>query len=220
MITQYQARQLIRSLTGSDAAPSTADHAAADLLTSLKPGDLAIIRSWLDRGYTLTDSLINSRLLSGGRRHPLFAEDASTGATRMIEWRTLDLASQRDRQVAEHESAHAWTALGLGAELHSVTMKNADGDGETRYSRPSDPINRAAIAMAGDIWVAYFAADRFPGGPVGCDSDHRNALAATDYDMVRNLPEAQRRAHQQLRTYQADVLALADRLQRERTITY
>jgi hypothetical protein len=65
------------------------------------------------------------------------------------------------------------------------------------------------------MWIDTFRSFEFPAGAVGCCHDRGNVVRRVDDWDVR---EARRRAHRVLLERQADVLALADRLQRDRVV--
>ena len=99
--------------------------------------------------------------------------------------------------------------------MYDVRMDDGDGNGGCRFVEGLDKIDNAAVYLAGGMWIRVFRSGRFPGGATGCRLDHEAVLRRVD-DM--ELQEAQRRAHAALYERQADILALADRLERDGTV--
>jgi hypothetical protein len=189
------------------------DAAVMSFVSTMPKADRWILRSWRDHGYEPLDALAESRLLVGGRRHPLQQLE------RTEEWH---FAAQREhpttrarRQTAEHEAAHCWAALQLGLAVYDVRMNDGDGNGGCRFVEGPGKIDNAAVYLAGGMWIRVIRSGRFPGGATGCRLDHEAVLRRVD-DM--ELQEAQRRAHAALYERQADILALADRLERDGTV--
>jgi hypothetical protein len=194
-----------------------ADGAVAAFVARMPKLDKWLIKSWRDAGFDWMDSIAESQLLVGGRRHPAqAAEDPYVRRLRQLQTSPAELA---DREAAEYEAAHCWTALARGMDLVSVRL---DGSGGLcRYIRSDDPIDNAAVSVAGELWISMFRSDEFPGGALGCSEDRRDALRTTgDVTGDWELREARQRAHTALVTYGADVLSLADRLQRDRMIVF
>jgi hypothetical protein len=116
------------------------------------------------------------------------------------------------RLVAEHEAAHAVVAAHFGSRLHRIVVR--DTDGYTLHSGPTEPTWQAAITAAGDAYNRKLSS--VPYVDLGCDDLAR-------FERVHGLGRlwhAERLALDVLTTRRAAVTALADRLERERVITW
>lgn len=117
------------------------------------------------------------------------------------------------RHVAEHEAAHAIVAAHFGLVVTRVVVR-APGDGYTEYEQTADPARRAAITAAGDVYGQRLGS--VPYVDLACDD-----LAKFErFHGLTRLWQAQRIALDILTRKRAAVVALADRLERERTVSF
>jgi hypothetical protein len=117
------------------------------------------------------------------------------------------------RHVAEHEAAHAVVAAHFGLVVTRVVAR-APGDGYTEYEQSADPAQRAAVTAAGDVYGKRLGS--VPYVDLACDD-------LAKFERVHGLPrlwQAQRIAFDILTRRRAAVVALADRIERERAITF
>lgn len=117
------------------------------------------------------------------------------------------------RNVAEHEAAHAVVAAHFGLRVRSIVARAADS-GYTVYELTGNEEQYAIVRAAGDVWGRKLGS--VPYVDLGCEDLARFEQA---YGLGR-LWEAQRAALTVLTQRRAAVTALADRIERERTITY
>ena len=88
--------------------------------------------------FATQDALIE--LLRGGQTNEVIAEKlaAGTAGRRVAEHATL--TERRDHALAVQEAGHAVVAHALGAEVWSIEIDLATGDGETHFSLVEDPV--------------------------------------------------------------------------------
>lgn len=183
-----------------------------EIYSGLSAPDRKLVDAWRALGNDLVTSLLNSGAMGSSRRtHPSSAGRPG-GFEGLRRLRPLG-AAQRGRLACEHEAAHAQTALALGWRLGEVGVE-ADGSGCTEYRREDagNPIELAAVCLAAEIWICDFRAWEFPGGDPGCRKDRRKAAGLTD---GFGLERAARRAREILRANHAQVLVLADQIERD-----
>ncbi|MBT2420579.1 M50 family metallopeptidase [Streptomyces sp. ISL-22] len=119
------------------------------------------------------------------------------------------------RRAAEHEAAHAICAHVLGVRVRAVEVRS-NGSGRTYYSREAwgAPRQMAPTTAAGDLWEREFSI--LPYIDEACsdlrDFERNHGLGA--------LWQAERTARQILTRHRADVLRLADRLEREHFVRF
>jgi hypothetical protein len=189
------------------------DQAVLTYLGKAPRADRRLAAAWLSRGFEPLDALAQSGLLSGERRHPeQLPPDPFEARLRRLQ---EPLRDQLEREIAEHESAHCWTALARGLDVRDVSMGSDVGGGLTRFAEPDDLIDFGAVLSAGELWIDSFRRDQFPAGARGCTSDRRGILQRLNHLEIR---EAHRRAFGVLRQYAADILTLAEALREQRTI--
>lgn len=117
-----------------------------------------------------------------------------------------------DRLFAEHEAAHAVVARHFGLDVTQIVIGNHSG--RTAYRGLSEPWQEAAITAAGDLFNRELGT--VPYADYGC-ADLRDLEREHGLD---RLWDANRAARGILTQRRQAVLLLADRVQRERHITF
>ncbi|WP_369778043.1 hypothetical protein [Streptomyces sp. R33] len=193
---------------------ASSEEVAWQLYAGLEQRDRRAVDAWRALGNDLVTSLMNSQALSSARPLRVPADDTADWARRRL-GTDPDLVLAR---TAEHEAAHAVVARALG--LHVVEMYIADNgrDGVTTYESASRE-ETAAVAAAAEVWIHEFRALAYPqGDSSGCREDWRVLVQNTDGD--HGVQRARRQARLILGEHRDEVLALAERLGRERHITF
>lgn len=165
--------------------------------------DKRAVLAWRELGNDWFTSVVNSGVLSDGRRISP-GEAALAGERERFE--EMLLASQlrmmppgetsRQREAAEHEAAHAILAQSFGLDV-KVAYTLPGGTGRCLYEAGS-PFQTAAIALAGELWIGTFRALAFPRGATGCQDDRRRAIKACPDDWDRR--KAYQHCHEVLKT--------------------
>lgn len=117
------------------------------------------------------------------------------------------------RNVAEHEAAHAVVIAHFGMRVRGIVARAPD-DGYTEYEPTGTEVQCAIVRAAGDVWGRELGS--VPYVDLGCAD-----LAGFErsYGLGR-LWQAQRDALAILTRRRDAVSALADRIERERAITF
>jgi hypothetical protein len=192
----------------------SSEQVAFGIVKGLQPGDRRLVRAWVDATQCdWTTALLNSGVMSG--RHHSPEQEARAAAQRESD-EALDVFERlmalpddvtRRREVAEHESAHTVTVEALGGTAR-VAFLGHDHSGACMFDATGlNPLERAAVAMAGQVWIESFRSLEFPRGAGGCSQDRADA-AGTGAD----LQQARRLAADILRENHGAVLKLADRI--------
>ncbi|MGW5215126.1 hypothetical protein ACWEQO_29040 [Streptomyces sp. NPDC004051] len=117
------------------------------------------------------------------------------------------------RNIAEHEAAHAVVAAHFGLRVHEVVARTP-GNGYTMHDVATDPMQQAAIIAAGDAYGRHRGSVSYV--DLGCGD---LATFERQHGLSR-LWQAERLALDILDQHQAAVTRLADRIERERRITF
>lgn len=190
---------------------ASSEETAWSMYADLPVRDRREVDAWRSLGNDLVTSLLNSGVLSRGRKDP-------GPAPLHGEWRQYGTGADFHlRLTAEHEAAHAVVARALGVTVTEVVIRD-DFSGVTRHE-VTGPAEKAAIAAAADVWISEFRSLAFPGAAgSGCQEDVRSLMRNTEgsHDVARAL----RRARLLLAERREEVLVLADELIRKRRITF
>ncbi|MEU1556937.1 hypothetical protein ABZ517_30150 [Streptomyces scabiei] len=117
------------------------------------------------------------------------------------------------RNIAEHEAAHAVVAAHFGMRVTRV-VASGPGNGYTQYEQTGDADQCAAVRAAGDTWGRKLGS--VPYIDLACAD---LARFERDHGLAR-LWQAERAALDILTARRDAVAALADRIERERTVTF
>ena len=177
--------------------------------------------SWRELGNDWATSMLNSGVLSTGRRvHPAQAARAEADAdfdemmlARRRRMMPIDDAARR-RESSEHEAAHFVVAQALGIEVNAAAVAH-NGDGGGCFHERAPRFETATIALAGELWIGMYRSLEYPRGPMGCEADRRAAIDAVGSDMNWELGRAHRRCFEILKENRAIVLSLGDRIDRD-----
>lgn len=124
------------------------------------------------------------------------------------------MRSEVVRLIAEHEAAHAVVARHFSHPVHCVSIREAD-DGWTAWDASgASRAERAAVTCAGDLWSCELGTVAYR--DLGC-ADLERLVRLTG---VGGVWSARRLARSVLTARRRAVLALADRLEVERFITF
>jgi hypothetical protein len=121
--------------------------------------------------------------------------------------------SEFARCLAEHEAAHAVVAHHFGHRVHSVRI-GADDSAAVWDATCASGAERAAVTAAGDLWNREFGTVEYH--DLACDDLARLVRQVG----VGGVWHTRRLARSVLTTRRRAVMALADRLEREHSISF
>ncbi|MGH4008288.1 MAG: hypothetical protein ACRDTH_09090 [Pseudonocardiaceae bacterium] len=196
----------------------SSEQIAKAVYDNLAARDKQAVLSWRELGNDWCTSILNSGVLTPGRRISPAEAALAEERERLDE---ILLANQlrmlppdetsRRREAAEHEAAHSIVAQSLGVPVRLAHVL-ADGSGECLH-KCGTPFQTATIALAGEMWIGVFRSMEFPRGPVGCIPDRQTALTALpdhiEYSKARD------QCFTILKENRAKVLMLADQIDRD-----
>jgi hypothetical protein len=111
------------------------------------------------------------------------------------------------------------TAMRLGIKVNAAIIAPDGNGGSCSYGETAPPELRAVIAVAAPTWISEFRRSEFPRGAVGvlgawgAGSDWETAIRAVGDDV--GLRRATDRAREILAEHRAELLAIADRIDRD-----
>lgn len=189
------------------------------------------VLDWMELGNSCQDAMINSRVLTGprpttGRLTPSEAareREYQRQFGKLVERRIKNLLPNevsRRYETAHHEASHAIIVMAFGKALRSVSIDGDDArSGLCTFEKGSTPLEIATICVAPIVWIqqVYYRQFRYylPNGASGCESDLRRAQELVGYDMTFQLGRAFTQAREILTEHADEVIAVANRLDRD-----